>query len=121
MALEMPLPTSRPKCNNNLKHQLHVLSKIPWRLLNNKSKQISHLENSCYLKTLSESDVHQSYNRRDIVKIFNLKMSENKEYNETIDKVLEVIDQVEAVVKASDISIAHHLPGKRNPMIVKFN
>ena len=46
------------------------------------------LKNRCYLKTLSESDVHESYNRRDDVKIFNLKMDEGKtreEYNETID------------------------------------
>ena len=28
------------------------------------------LENRCYLKTLSESDVHESYNRRDNVKNF---------------------------------------------------
>ena len=42
-------------------------------------------------------------------------------YNETIDKVLEVIGRVEAVVEASDISIAHRLPGKRNAIIVKFN
>ena len=82
------------------------------------------LENRCYLKTMSESDVHESYNRRDNVKIFNLKMDEGKtreEYTETIDKVLEVIDRVESVAEASDISIAHRLPGKRNPIIVKFN
>ena len=74
-------------------------------------------ENRCYLKRLSESDVHESYNRRDNVKIFNLKMDEGKtreEYNEIIDKVLEVIDRVESVVEASDISIAHRQPGKRN-------
>ena len=28
------------------------------------------LENRCYLKTLSENDVHELYNRRDNVKIF---------------------------------------------------
>ena len=44
-----------------------------------------------------------------------------EEYNETIDKVLEVIDRVESVVEASDISIAHRLPGKHNHIIVKFN
>ena len=44
-----------------------------------------------------------------------------EEYNETIDKVVEVIVRVEAVAEASDISIAHRLPGKRNPIIVKFN
>ena len=49
-------------------------------------------------------------------------MDEEKreEYNETIDRVLEVIAQVDAVVEASDISIAHRLPGKRNPIIVKL-
>ena len=76
------------------------------------------------LENQSESDVHESYNRRDHVKIFNLKMDEGKtrnEYDETIDKVLEFIDRVDAVLEASDIAIAHHLPGKRNPMIVKFN
>ena len=41
-----------------------------------------------------------------------------EEYNETIDKVLEVIDRV---FEASEISIAHHLPVKRNPIINKFN
>ena len=83
--------------------------------------EMVNLENRCHFKTLSESDVHESYNRRDNVKIFNLKMEEGKtreEYNETIDKVLEVIDRV---FEASDISIAHHLPVKRNPIIVKFN
>ena len=40
-----------------------------------------------------------------------------EEYNETIDKVPEVIDRVESVVGASDISIAHRLPGIRNPTI----
>ena len=68
--------------------------------------------------------MHKSYNRRDNVKISNLKMDEGKsreEYNETLDKVLEVIDRVESVVEASEISIAHLLPGKRNPIIVKFN
>ena len=82
------------------------------------------IENRCYLKTLSESEVRVSYNRRDNVKIFNFKMNEGKkrkEYNETIDKVLEVIDRVEAVAEASEISIAHRLPGKRNTIIVKFN
>ena len=67
--------------------------------------------------------MHESYNRRD-EKIFNLKMDEGKkreEYNETFDKILEVIDQVDAVVETWDISIAHRLPGKRNPIIVKFN
>ena len=70
-----------------------------------------------------ESDVHELYNRRDSVEIFNLKMDECKtreEHNETIGKVLEVIDRVESVVEASDISVAHRLPGKRNPIIVKF-
>ena len=44
------------------------------------------------------------------------------EYKETIDKVLEVIDQVDAVVEASDISIAQRLPEKKNnPINVKFN
>ena len=28
---------------------------------------------------------------------------------------------IESVFEASDISIAHRLPGKRNPIIVKFN
>ena len=86
--------------------------------------EMVNLENRCYLKTLSESDVHEKYNRRDNVKIFNIKMDEGKtheEYNETIDKVLEVIARVEFLVEASDISIAHRLPGKRNPIIVKFN
>ena len=44
-----------------------------------------------------------------------------EEYNETIAKVLEVIDQVKSVVEASDNSIAHRLPGEHNPIIVKFN
>ena len=43
------------------------------------------LENRCYLKTLSESDVHESYNRRDNVKIFNLKMDEGKTREEYTD------------------------------------
>ena len=49
-------------------------------------------------------------------------MDEEKreEYNETIDKVLEVIALVDAVVEASYNSIAHRLPGKRNAIIVKF-
>ena len=88
-----------------------------------KTEMVDH-ENRCYLKTLSESDMYEPYNGRDNVKIFNLKMDDGKtreEYNETIDKVLDVIDRVESVVEASDISIAHRLPGKRNPIIVKFN
>ena len=36
------------------------------------------LENRCLLKTLSESDVQESYDRRDNVKTFSLKMDEGK-------------------------------------------
>ena len=82
------------------------------------------LENRCNLKTLSESDVHESNNRREKEKIFYLKMDEGKTreyYNETFDKVLEIIDQVDAVVEASDIPFAHRLTEKRNPISVRFN
>ena len=81
------------------------------------------LENRCNMKTLSESDVHELNNRRENEKIFYLKMDEGKTreyYNETIDKVLEIIDQVDEVVEASDIPFSHRLTEKRNTIIVRF-
>ena len=68
--------------------------------------EMVELENRRCLKTPSD-------NRRDNVKIFDLKMDEGKardEYNEIIDKVLEVNDQVDAAILS-----------KSNPIIVKFN
>lgn len=78
------------------------------------------------LKTLSEAELLEGYNRRDNVRIIGLKEHNNGEreqYKETIAKVLEVAQAAKAEVLEGDISIAHRLPSRKEgprPVIVRF-
>ena len=79
-------------------------------------QQIEDSRHDEHLKMLSESELPETYNRQDNIKIFRLKeMTETNNPNrilhesvdETIDKVVELSDACEAEVNANDISIAH--------------
>ena len=86
----------------------------------------------CNLKSVSEAELLEKYNRRDNVRIIGLPevkgTADNgqrffEDYNQSIEKVLSVASEMGAQVDKSDISIAHRLPGrnsKARPMIVRF-
>ena len=78
--------------------------------------EISHNEKKVNLKTLSESELLENYNRRDNVKILGLKETNDgqKETETTIKKIVNISNALEAQISENDISIAHRLPS-RNP------
>ena len=85
-----------------------------------------------HLKMISESELLESYNRRNNIRIIGLKeMTKNdnqdriihESADETTEKVVELSDACEAKVNANNISIAHRLPSKKRgerPLIVRF-
>ena len=79
------------------------------------------------LKMLSQTELLETYNRRDNVKVFGLSEtideSGNTETNaQTAQAFLDVTADLNVNVDATDISIAHRLPSryKNRPIIVKF-
>ena len=95
-------------------------------------QQIEGSRHDQHLKTISESELLESHNRADNIRMIGLKeMTKTDNQNriihecedETIDKVVELSDACEAKVNANDISIAHRLPSKKpgeHPVIVRF-
>ena len=86
----------------------------------------------CKLKSVSEAELLEGYNRRDTVQIIGLPEVKRtgvngqrffEDYNQRFEKVLSVASEMGALVEKSDISIAHRLPGKKSnarAMIVRF-
>ena len=103
---------------NNMKKEIISSSKM----------EIASQANVSYLRTLSEAEKLESYNRRDNLRILGipecLEGENNREnFDTTIAKVVEISHDIGANVRASDISIAHRLPSRSNrgkPIIVRF-
>ena len=82
------------------------------------------------LHAKAEAEVLENYNRRDNVKILGLEeaVSANgqamrEDANQTLERVLKLTNHLELNTEASDISIAHRLPGNgrtARPVIVRY-
>ena len=84
------------------------------------------LEMKSEAKALCEAEILETYNRRDNVKIFGVQETNQngrESPQETISKVIDIAEMIEADVKEVDISVAHRLParGPTRPIIVKFS
>ena len=93
------------------------------------AQKLTVQEERCNLKSLSEAELLESYNRRDNIKIIGLPEvikddGKPEAHAETIEEVVKLANKIEVNVDEQDISIAHRLPssqrGKR-PIIVRFN
>ena len=92
-------------------------------------EEISKLEKREALRTLSEAELLESYNRRDNVKIIGLSETlsndgKREQVETTINKVINFGDAIDAKITHTDISIAHRLPirsGRDKPVIVRFS
>ena len=74
------------------------------------------------LKPLSETEIFETYNRRDNIKIIGLQSIHRESYEETANLIKELASEMNVHVDERDISIAHWLPSKsaNKPVIVKF-
>ena len=74
------------------------------------------------LKTLSETEILETYNRRDNIKIIGLQSIQRETYEETANLIRELTSEMNVQLDERDISIAHRLPSKsaNKPVIVKF-
>ena len=87
-------------------------------------EEIDQSERHNTLRVKCESEMLESYNRRENLRIVGMTSGDGYETNETTEaKVLELAKKIDANVVSSDISIAHRLPSKRpgpKPIIVRF-
>ena len=75
------------------------------------------------LKTLSETELLETYNRRDNVKIIGLPEQKSREnYKETAELVIDLAKEMKYNLDPREISIAHRLPKNKGvrPIIAKF-
>ena len=75
------------------------------------------------LKTLSETELLETYNRRDNVKIIGLPEQKSREnYKETAELVIDLAKEMKYDLDPREISIAHRLPKNKGvrPIIAKF-
>ena len=93
------------------------------------AQKLTVQEERCNLKSLSETELLESYNRRDNIKVIGLPEvieddGKPEAYAETINEIVIFANTIEVNVDEQDVSIAHRLPsaqrGKR-PIIVQFN
>ncbi len=94
--------------------------------------EMSFQERSCELKTLSETELLECYNRRDNVRIIGVTENIRKDREgsttyevpeATMETVAKIANAIGAGVKTEDTSIAHRLPSKMQgprPIIVRF-
>ena len=84
------------------------------------------------LKMLCETEMLESYNRRDNVRIIGVPEASKVDANdrpiseaseETMAKVVGIAQQIDAKMDERDISISHRLPGRQQerPIIVRFS
>ena len=87
------------------------------------------MEERTRLHSMSQTELLEQYNRRDNVKVFGLPCESNTEGvsmkengNDTIRKVIDVSNSIDAGLSADDISLAHRLPSRMHlkPVIVRF-
>ena len=127
-----------PKMIENIKEQIKsvvetaigtALSNLKNEMMLWTKEEISKLEKREALRTLSEAELLESYNRRDNVKIIGLSETlsndgKREQVETTINKVISVGDAIDAKITHTDISIAHRLPtrsGRDKPVIVRFS
>ena len=74
------------------------------------------------LKTLSEPEILEIYNRRENIKIIGLQSIQREIYEETATLIRELASEMDVQLDERDIWIAHLLPSKsaNKPVIVKF-
>ena len=74
------------------------------------------------LKTLSETEIPETYNRRDTIKIFGLQAIHPESYQETANLLRELTSEIDIQLEEGDISIAHRVLSKSDNklIIVKF-
>ena len=105
-----------------------AINNMKKEIISSSNMEIASQANVSYLRTLSEAEKLESYNRRDNLRILGipecLEGENNREnFDTTIAKVVEISHDIGANVRASDISIAHRLPSRSNrgkPIIVRF-
>ena len=94
------------------------------------SEKLESAERRCKLKTMSEAELLESYNRRDTIRIVGVKEDRSsgkvsESYSQSMQNVLQLAEKMGASVASQDISIAHRLPSrnqsKDRPIIVKFS
>ena len=95
-------------------------------LQNKLSLKIDLEQEKAKLKTLSEAELLESYNRRDNVKILGveqiLRDGERESYHETANIVMSIAKDLNTEITPQDVSIAHRLPAYNGvkPIICKF-
>ena len=74
------------------------------------------------LKTFSETEILETYNRRDNIKIIRLQSIHRESYEETANLIKDLVSEMNVQFNERDISVAHRLPSKsaNKPVIVKF-
>ena len=105
-----------------------AINNMQKEIISSSKMEIASQANISYLRTLSEAEKLESYNRRDNLRILGipecLEGENNREnFDKTIAKVVEIFHDIGANVQASDTSIAHRLPSRSNrgkPIIVRF-
>ena len=88
------------------------------------------MEERTRLHSMSQTELLEQYNRSDNVKVFGLPCESNNEGvsmkengNDTIRKVIDVSNSIDAGLSENDISVAHRLPSRMHlkPFIVRFS
>ena len=91
---------------------------------NEMKDEMQQLERHNALRVKCQSEVLESYNRRDNLRILGIASGGGYEENQvTEEKVIEIAKKIDANVASSDISIAHRLPSRKpgaKPIIVRF-
>ena len=92
-------------------------------------QELKFMEERTRLHSMSQTELLEQYNRRDNVKVFGLPCESNTEGvsmkengNDTIRKVIDVSNSINAGLSEDDISVAHRLPSRMHlkPVIVRF-
>ena len=93
-------------------------------------QELKFMEERTRLHSMSQTELLEQYNRRDNVKVFGLPCESNTEGvsmkengNDTIRKVIDVSNSIDAGLSENDISVAHRLPSRMHlkPVIVRFS
>ena len=117
----------------NLKNEMKELMKtmvtdatedMKKQILSEVKAQLSAQEARCYLKSLSEAEIVESYTRRENIRIIGVASDTGTQESneETANKVIKIANEIGSSVNKQDISVAHRLPGRgtTKPIIVRF-
>ena len=93
-------------------------------------QELKFMEERTRLHSMSLTEFLEQYNRTDNVKVFGLPCESNTEGvsmkengNDTIRKVIDVSNSIDAGLSENDISVAHRLPSRMHlkPVVVSFS